>query len=186
MSAKEVMDSLNDKMSKSLVNLKNELAKVRTGRATPALLDGVRVDYYGSVMPINQVANVTCPEPRTIQIQPWEQGMIQAIEKAILVANLGLNPQNDGKLIRVPLPMLTEERRKDLVKFCKKLGEDFKIALRSERRDANETVKKFEKEKKMTEDEAKKTTEQIQKKTDDFVTEIDKLITAKEKEIMSV
>lgn len=183
---KEVLDSLNEKMNKTLTNLKGELTKVRTGRATPTLLDGVRVDYYGSEMPISQVASVNCPEPRMIQIQPWEQGMLQAIEKAILIADLGLNPQNDGKVIRVPLPMLTEERRKELVKFIKKLGEECKIALRNERRDANEEIKKLEKDKKLAADDAKKATELVQKKTDDFVTEVDKVLAGKEKEIMSV
>lgn len=184
--SKAVLDPLHERMTKTLASFRGELAKVRTGRATPALLDGLKVDYYGSEMPINQVASVTCPEPRLIQIQPWESTMLQAIEKSILVADLGLNPQNDGKLIRVPLPMLTEERRKELVKFIKKLGEECKIALRNERRDANEGVKKLEKEKKLTEDEAKKSTEQVQKKTDEFVAEVDKVLTVKEKEIMSV
>lgn len=183
---KQVLDALHERMTKTVSNFKTELTKVRTGRATPALLDGVRVDYYGSEMPISQVASVTCPEPRTIQIQPWEAGMLQAIEKAILVADLGLNPQNDGRLIRVPLPMLTEERRKELVKFIKKQGEECKIALRNERRDANEEVKKLEKDKKLAEDDAKKATEQVQKKTDEFVAEVDKILAAKEKDIMSV
>lgn len=183
---KSVLDSLQEKMTKTVASFKGELAKVRTGRATPALLDGVRVDYYGSEMPISQVAAISCPEARLIQIQPWEQGMLQAIEKAILVADLGLNPQNDGRIIRVPLPMLTEERRKELVKFTKKMGEETKIALRNERRDANEDIKKLEKDKKITADDVKKAQDLVQKKTDDFVAEVDKLLTAKEKEIMSV
>ncbi len=183
---KAILDQLNEKMTKTITNFKSELTKVRTGRANPALLEGVKVDYYGSMMPISQVASVTCPEARTIQIQPWEQTMLQAIEKAILMANIGLTPQNDGKIIRLSLPMMTEERRKELVKLIKKQGEDNKIALRNERRDANETIKKQEKEKKLTEDDAKKATEQVQKKTDEFVLEVDKLIAAKEKEIMSV
>jgi ribosome recycling factor len=183
---KQVLDSLHEKMTKTITSLKGELTKVRTGRATPALLDGVRVDYYGSEMPISQVASVTCPEPRLIQIQPWENGMLQAIEKAILVADLGLNPQNDGRLIRVPLPMLTEERRKDLVKHVRKMGEECKIALRNERRDANEEIKKLEKDKKLSTDDAKKATELVQKKTDDFVADVDKALASKEKDIMSV
>lgn len=186
MESKQIIDNLSEKMSKTINNFKTELAKVRTGRATPALVDGIKADYYGSLMPLNQVASVTCPDARTIQIQPWEQTMLQPIEKAILIANIGLVPQSDGKLIRIPLPMLTEERRKELVKYIKKIGEDSKIALRNERRDANETVKKMEKDKKITEDDTKKATDQIQKKTDDFVAEVDKLITQKEKEIMSV
>ena len=184
--SKEVVDQLGEKMKKTISNFGADLAKVRTGRATPNLLDGVKVDYYGSLMPINQVASITCPEARTIQIQPWEAGQIQAIEKAILISNLGLVPQNDGKIIRIPLPMLTEERRKDLVKQVKKNAEESKIALRSERREANETVKAMEKGKQITEDDSKKLGDLIQKKTDDSVAEIDKLVAAKEKEIMSV
>ncbi|HRK03038.1 MAG TPA: ribosome recycling factor [Oligoflexia bacterium] len=183
---KQVLDSLHEKMSKTINGFRGELVKVRTGRATPALLDGVKVDYYGSDMPIAQVASVTCPEPRMIVVQPWEASMLQPIERAILIADLGLNPQNDGKIIRVPLPMLTEERRKELVKFTKKLGEECKVALRNERRDANEEIKKLEKDKQLSIDEAKKSTEQIQKKTDDFVAEVDKLLATKEKEILSV
>jgi ribosome recycling factor len=183
---KEILNALHEKMTKTITNLKNELLKIRTGRANPALLDGVKVDYYGSMMPINQVANIATPDARTIVVQPWEQNMVHVIEKAILAANIGLNPQSDGKIIRLPLPALTEERRKELVKFCKKLGEDFKVTLRNERRDANEHLKKLEKEKKMTEDEVKKAQEAVQKKTDEFVAEVDKLIAAKEKEIMSV
>lgn len=184
--SKQVLDGLQEKMTKTITSFRGELAKVRTGRATPALLDGVRVDYYGSEMPIAQVASVSCPEPRMIIVQPWEASMLQPIEKAIMIADLGLNPQNDGKIIRVPLPMLTEERRKELVKFSKKLGEECRVALRNERRDANEEVKKMEKDKQISIDEAKKATEQVQKKTDEFVAEVDKLLVAKEKEIMSV
>lgn len=183
---KQVLDNLHEKMTRTITGFRGELAKVRTGRATPALLDGVKVDYYGSHMPISQVASVTCPEPRMIVVQPWEASMLQPIEKAILVADLGLNPQNDGKIIRVPLPMLTEERRKELVKFTKKLGEECKVALRNERRDANEEIKKLEKDKQLSIDEAKKATEQVQKKTDEFVSEVDKLLATKEKEILSV
>jgi len=184
--SKQVFDALSQKMTKTLSNFKGELTKVRTGRATPALLDGVRVDYYGSEMPLNQVASVSAPEPRQLLIQPWEGSMLTPIEKAILKADLGLNPQNDGKLIRVPLPMLTEERRKDLVKQIKKMGEDCKIALRNERRDANEELKKLEKDKLLTQDDAKKAGDQVQKKTDEFVAEVDKTLSSKEKEIMSV
>lgn len=183
---KQVIDNLSQRMTKTLANFKQELVKVRTGRATPALLDGVRVDYYGSEMPLNQVASVTAPEPRQIVVQPWEASMLSVIEKAIMTADLGLNPQNDGKIIRVPLPMLTEERRKDLVKQIKKMGEECKIALRNERRDANEEVKKLEKDKALSTDDAKKAGDQVQKKTDEFVAEVDKVLVAKEKEIMSV
>lgn len=184
--SKQVLDGLQEKMNKTLTSLKADLVRVRTGRATPSLLEGVRVDYYGSMLPISQVGTVSCPEPRLIQIQPWEANMLQAIEKAILVADLGLNPQNDGKIIRVPLPALTEERRKDLVKQIKKQGEESKVALRNERRQANDDLKKMEKDHALTQDELKKAQDLVQKKTDDFVAEIDKILVAKEKEIMSV
>lgn len=186
MTTKQVIDSLQEKMAKTVVSLKGDLLKVRTGRASPNLLDEVRVDYYGSLLPIAQVATVTCPEPRLIQIQPWESNMVQPIEKAILIADLGLNPQNDGKIIRVPLPALTEERRKDLVKQIKRQGEESKVALRNERRQANDELKKMEKDGDITQDEHKKTQELVQKKTDDSVAEIDKMLASKEKEIMSV
>ncbi len=186
MATKDILDALHVKMTKTLTSLKTDLTKVRTGRATPALLDSVRVDYYGTPTALSQVAAVSCPEPRQILIQPWEQSLLPAIEKAILVADLGFNPQNDGKLIRVPLPMLTEERRKDLVKQIKKMAEESRVALRNERRDANESIKREEKEKKLTEDEAKKATDLVQKKTDEFTAEVEKLIVAKEKEILTV
>lgn len=183
---KPVIDSLSEKMAKTVTSLKGELVKVRTGRASPSLLDNVRVDYYGSMLPLSQVGTVTCPEPRLIQIQPWEGNMVPAIEKAILVADLGLNPQNDGKIIRVPLPALTEERRKDLVKQVKKMAEESKVALRNERRQANDDLKAMEKDGDITQDENKKAQELVQKKTDEFVAEVDKIVAAKEKEIMSV
>ncbi len=183
---KQILDQLNDRMSKTLNSFRTELTRVRTGRATPALLDGVKVDYYGSDMPISNVATISCPEPRLIQILPWEGNMLPVIEKAILKADLGLVPQNDGKILRVPLPILTEERRKDLVKFVKKLTEECKVALRNERRDANEQVKKLEKDKELNMDDAKKAMDLVQKKTDEFVAEADKVLAAKEKEIMSV
>ena len=134
----QLVDTMTQQMDKSIQALKGELAKVRTGRASTALVDTVHVDYYGSSVPLNQVANVTTPDARTIQISPWEPGTVGAIEKAILQANIGLTPQSDGKVIRVPLPMMTEERRKELVKLIKKMGEENKIALRNHRRDANE------------------------------------------------
>jgi ribosome recycling factor len=184
--SKQVIDALSGRMTKTRENLKGELGKVRTGRASASMLDSVRVDYYGTEMPINQVATVSAPEPRQLVIQPWEGNMLVNIEKAILKADLGLNPQNDGKVIRVPIPMLTEERRKDLVKQIKKLGEECKVALRNERRDANEEIKKLEKDKQLSTDEAKKAGDQVQKKTDEFVAEVDKMVGNKEKEIMSV
>src|SRR5258708_5295946 len=159
-----VIDSMSQDMDKTLQSLKGDLAKVRTGRASTALVEPVHVDYYGSSVPLNQVANVTTPDARTIQISPWEGGMIGAIEKAILAANIGLTPQNDGKVIRVPLPAMTEERRKEMVKLIKKMGEEAKVAIRNHRRDANEEMKGQEKAKTVSEDDAKKALEQIQKK----------------------
>jgi len=184
--SKAVLDSMTQNMDKSIQSLKGELAKVRTGRASTALVDTVHVDYYGSSVPLNQVANVTTPDARTIQIAPWEAGMVGAIEKAILASNIGLTPQNDGKVIRIPLPPLTEERRKDMVKLVRKMGEETKIAVRNHRRDGNEDVKKQEKAKTISEDESKKLMDQIQKKTDEKTAEIDKVIAGKEKEIMTV
>ncbi|MEK7692184.1 MAG: ribosome recycling factor, partial [Bdellovibrionota bacterium] len=151
-----------------------------------ALIEPVHVDYFGSSMPVNQVANVTTPDARTIQVVPWEANMLGAIEKAILAANIGLTPQNDGKVIRIPLPPLTEERRKDMVKTVKKMGEETKVAIRNSRRDSNEIIKKSEKDKELSADEAKKVLELIQKKTDDKTGEVDKIIMTKEKEILTV
>lgn len=184
--SKQVMDSMSQSMDKSIQSLKVDLAKVRTGRASTALVDTVHVDYYGSTVPLNQVANVTTPDARTIQVSPWEGGMIGAIEKAILAANLGLTPQSDGKIIRIPLPIMTEERRKEMVKLIKKMGEETKIAIRNHRRDANEELKKQEKAKVVSEDDAKKALEQVQKKTDDKISDVDKVVSSKEKEIMTV
>jgi ribosome recycling factor len=179
-----IVDAMTQAMDKSIQSLKGELAKVRTGRASTALVDPVHVDYYGSSVPLNQVANVTTPDARTIQISPWEGGMIGAIEKAILAANIGLTPQNDGKVIRIPLPPMTEERRKEMVKLIKKMGEETKIGVRNHRRDANEEVKKQSKT--ISEDESKKSMDLIQKKTDEKIVEVDKVIASKEKEIMTV
>ncbi len=184
--SKAILDSLNQNMDKTLQSLKAELAKVRTGRASTALVDTVHVDYYGSSVPLSQVANVTTPDARTIQIAPWEGSMIGAIEKSILAANIGLTPQNDGKVIRISVPQMTEERRKEMVKLVKKIGEESKVALRNQRRDANEEVKKQEKAKALSEDDAKKAMDLVQKKTDEKVAEVDKVVAAKEKEIMTV
>jgi ribosome recycling factor len=184
--SKAVFDSMNESMDKSIQALKADLAKVRTGRASTALVDTVHVDYYGSSVPLNQVANVTTPDARTIQVSPWEAGTIGAIEKAILAANIGLTPQSDGKVIRIPLPPLTEERRKEMVKLVKKMGEEAKIAVRNHRRDANEELKKQEKAKTLSEDDAKKAMDQVQKRTDEKVADVDKVIMAKEKEILTI
>jgi len=170
----------------AIKSLKEHLGKVRTGRANISLLDGVIVDYYGTPTPLKQVANLSTPDARTIQVQAWEGSLLPAIEKAIIGANLGLTPMNDGKLIRVPVPPLTEERRKDLVKQCKKMGEEGKVAIRNHRRDANEALKKLEKDKAISEDENKRGQDEIQKKTDASIAEIDKILTEKEKEILTI
>jgi ribosome recycling factor len=179
-----VYKDVKDKMDKTLVGLKGEVSRLRTGRATPALLDGVKVEYYGSLTPISQVANVSVPDPKLIVIQPWDQSAIAAIEKAIIKSDLGLNPQSDGKIIRVPIPALTDERRKELVKLVKKFGEDSRVSVRNIRRQANETLKADEKSKKISEDDSRKGQEQIQKYTDDYITQIDKILESKEKEIL--
>jgi ribosome recycling factor len=174
------------KMEKTLESLKRDLSRVRTGRATPSLLEGVTADYYGSPTPINQVANISVPDARTLMIQPWEKSMLPVIEKAILGSDLGLNPQNDGNVIRLPIPPLTEERRKDLYKQCKKISEDSKIAVRNIRRDSNDKLKKAEKNKEITQDDQKKGEGEIQKLTDSFIKQIDDQLALKEKEIMEI
>ncbi len=184
--SEEITQKLSVDMKKSLESFQRDLAKVRTGRASPAVLEPIQVDYYGSHMPIHQVANVTTPDARTIQIVPWEAGMIGVIEKAILAANIGMTPQNDGKVIRVPLPALTEERRKEMVKLIKKMGEEAKIVIRNQRRDANELIKKAEKDKGMSQDEAKKVLDKVQKETDAHIAQVDKLVENKEKEVLTV
>jgi len=166
--------------------MKHEFGRIRTGKATIALLDGIKVEYYGNPVPVNQVANVSVPDIRTLVIQPWERDMLGKIEKAILKSDLGLNPVNDGQVIRVPIPILTEERRIDLVKLVKKLAEDGKIALRNIRRDVNEHIKKREKDHKISEDAAHTELDDIQKVIDGFSGKIDELVVAKEKEIMEV
>ena len=173
------------KMTKTINNLDGELATIRAGRANPHVLDKIAVDYYGSPTPIQQVANISVPEARMIQIQPWESSMIKAIEKAILCSDLGLNPSNDGKMIRLVFPELTEERRKELVKDVKKKGEGAKVAVRNIRRDANDAFKKLAKQD-VSEDEIKELEDQIQKLTDKYIKEVDKAIENKSKEILTV
>lgn len=174
------------RMKKSLDSTRNEFSAQRTGRANPAVLDNIRVDFYGQMSPLNQVGNITVPEPRQIVIHPWDKSMCAAIEKAILEANIGLTPQNNGNLVRLPIPELSEERRKDIVKQCKKIAEDGRVAIRNIRRDANEVIKVEEKAKKITEDESKKQQERIQKLTDATIKQLDELLAKKEKEIMEV
>ncbi len=182
----EVLESLKSDMEKVVSQLKKEYERVRTGRATPALLDGIKVDYYGTPMPINQVANISVPEPRLITIQPWDKGIMPEIEKAIQRSELGLTPMNDGKVIRIAIPPLTEERRKELVKVVKKMAEEKKVELRNHRREANETLKELKKEKVITEDDLFRYQEEVQKITDSFVGKIDALLESKEKEIMEI
>ena len=175
-----------DKMGKSLANLEEEFAGIRAGRANPHVLDKLRVDYYGTPSPIQSVANVSVPEPRMIQIQPWEASMGKEIEKAILSSDLGINPTNDGKLIRLVFPELTEERRKELAKDIKKKGEGAKVAVRNIRRDAMDHFKKVGKEEDISEDEIKDLEDKIQKLTDSYVAKIDKAVEAKSQEILTV
>ncbi|MCI7242578.1 MAG: ribosome recycling factor [Lachnobacterium sp.] len=175
-----------DKMGKSLANLEEEFAGIRAGRANPHVLDKLRVDYYGTPSPIQSVANVSVPEPRMIQIQPWEASMVKEIEKAILSSDLGINPTNDGKLIRLIFPELTEERRKELAKDIKKKGEGAKVAVRNIRRDAMDHFKKVGKAEDISEDEIKDLEDKIQKLTDSYVAKIDKAVEAKSQEILTV
>ncbi|ADL08010.1 ribosome recycling factor [Thermosediminibacter oceani DSM 16646] len=183
---KKIYKETEERMKKVLGNLKSELAAIRAGRASTALLEKVFVDYYGVPTPVNQVATVSVPEPRMILIQPWDVKMLSAIEKAILKSDLGLTPTSDGKVIRLILPELTSERRKELVKMAKKKAEDAKVLVRNIRRDANELVKKMEKNGEISEDDSKRSQEEIQKLTDNYIEEIDKAFTNKEKEIMEV
>lgn len=184
--AKDVLDDMKLHMEKTLNVLKNEFQKIRTGRASTSILDSIKVDYYGNPSSIGQVATLAVPEPRTITISPWEAKMIGAIEKAILNANIGLTPSNDGKLIRLNLPPLTEERRKEIAKDLKKKAEEDKIALRNIRRDAIDRIKKLEKDKAITEDELKRYEKEIQDITKSFEAKIDEAVAHKEKEVMEV
>ncbi len=182
----DVQKVLEDKMKKSISVLKEELNTVRAGRANPALLDKVMVEYYGSPTPLKNIANISVPDPRSLMISPFDPKSIHDIEKAINVANLGINPSNDGKAVRLVIPAITEDRRKELIKIVKKFGEDSKVALRNERRDANDELKKQEKAGEITEDDLKKALDDVQKKIDKCVKDIDQIITDKEKEIMEV
>jgi len=186
MSIADIKKNAEAKMGKSIEAFKHELTKIRTGRAHPGLLDQVQVEYYGSMVPISQVANVALIDARTISVQPWEKGMGAKIEKAIRESDLGLNPATMGDLIRVPMPALTEERRKELTKVVRHAGEDAKVAVRNLRRDANEQAKRLLKDKQITEDDERRSTDEVQKLTDRTIAEIDKLIAGKEQEIMAV
>jgi ribosome recycling factor len=175
-----------ERMEAAVEHLKRELGSLRTGRASLALLDGVKVDYYGTPTPLKQVANLGVPESRLITVQPWEPSLIKDIEKALLASGLGLTPSNDGKIIRLPIPPLTEERRKDLIKLCKKHGEESKVVLRTIRRDGNEEFKRLHKEHQMTEDDLRKAEAEIQKMTDQYVQKVDQVLKKKEEEILEI
>jgi ribosome recycling factor len=182
----ELHEEMEASMQKSVEALQKDLKRIRTGRASLALLDGIMVDYYGSATPINQLATLSIPEPRQIIIQPWDSQAVADIEKALLKSELGLTPMNDGKIIRIVLPTLTAERRKELVKVVKKMGEEFKVQVRNHRRDANDMLKEMKKDKDITEDEQHKAQEQVQKTTDSFVSKIDSVMAEKEEEIMEI
>jgi len=184
--ANDVVGQVNTKMAASVDALKRELVKIRTGRASLALLDGIKVDAYGSLLPVDQVGTMTIPESRMIVIQPWDPQMLAVIEKAILSSDLGLTPANDGKVIRLTIPQLTEERRKELVKQVKKVAEEFKVAVRSVRREANDILKKMKKDKDISEDDMFRLQEEAQKATDSFIKQIDEIAAGKEKEVMEV
>ncbi|GAB6988947.1 ribosome recycling factor [Paenibacillus pini] len=180
-----VKKNAEERMEKAILSLKRDLATLRAGRATPALLDRVQVEYYGAQTPLNQLANINTPDSRTLMIQPWDKSSLSEIERAIMKSDLGLTPSNDGTMIRLSIPQLTEERRADLVKTTKKFGEESKVAIRNIRRDANDDIKKMEKTD-ISEDESHRHQEDIQKTTDKFIAEVDKVLVAKEKEIMEV
>ena len=186
MSIAEIKKNAEAKMSRSVEAFKSELQKIRTGRAHPGILDQVHVDYYGSPVPISQVANVSLQDARTISVQPWEKGMAAKIEKAIRESDLGLNPSSQGDLIRVPMPALSEERRRDLTKIVRNAGEDARIAVRNLRRDANDHAKRLLKDKEISEDDERRSLDEMQKLTDRTIAEIDRLVTAKEAEVMAV
>jgi len=183
---KELKPILEDQMNKAIKSLQNQMTKVRTGRATVSVLDGIVADYYGTPTPIKNMGQISTPEARLLQIQPFDKTLIGAIEKAILGANIGLTPGNDGNFIRISFPALTEDKRKAFVKDVKKLGEDAKVAIRNVRREQNDKVKASEKGKTISEDESKKIQDEIQKITDNFIKEVDKIVDAKEKELLTV
>ena len=183
---KTIENKVQQQMDKTIEALKHEFATIRAGRANAQMLDKIRVDYYGTPTPINQIGAISVPEPRTLMINPWDKSAMKEIEKAIRNSDLGFNPTNDGEVIRISVPALTEERRKELCKQAKKSAEDFKVRLRNERRDANDKLKKLEKEGEITEDDLKKATNDVQKLTDKYIKEVDTLLAAKEQDIMAV
>ena len=183
---KDIHEECQSGMEKSIKALRRDMARVRTGRASISLLDDVKIDYYGTPTPLSQVANLSVPEPRLITIQPWEKNLISDIERAIYKSDLGLNPSSDGILIRLPIPALTEERRKEMAKQVRRMGEDAKVSTRSARRDANETLKMLEKDKEITADELKQGEKDVQQLTDDYVSKIDAIVKEKEQELMEL
>ncbi len=185
-SVKDIESSIKNRMEKAVSDLQHAMSTIRTGRASVSLLDHIRVDYYGTPTPLNQLANLHVPEPTLITLQPWDISQMGAIEKAIRASDLGLNPANDGKMIRIPIPSLTEERRKELVKHLHTVAEDHRVAIRNVRRDGNESVKKLFKDKKITEDEDRRGHEEIQKMTDTYMGKLDQAAKSKEKEVMEI
>ena len=182
----DIIADVEDRMKKSISALQKEYATIRTGRANPSMFDGIKVNVYGTEMPLNQVATISCPEPRLVVIQPWDKGNLSEVEKAILKSDLSLNPSNDGNLIRIQIPDLTEERRKEYVKHAKHKAEECRVAVRNVRRDGNDMIKELEKEKDISEDDAKNALNRIQKTTDKYIDEIQKLTDNKEKEILNI
>ena len=182
----DIVTDVQKDMEKTLESLRRELGRLRTGRANLAILDGVKVEYYGTPTPLNQVASLHVPDARLIVIKPWEKSVVPAIEKAIQAADLGLNPTTDGEVVRLPIPPLTEERRRDLVKMAKKTGEEYKVQIRKIRRDANEMLKQFQKDKDISEDDMHRGLDKVQKVTDEHVKKVDDVMAEKEKEIMEV
>jgi ribosome recycling factor len=182
----DIISDVEDRMKKSIAALQKDYAAIRTGRANPAMFDGIRVSVYGTEMPLNQVATVSCPEPRLVVIQPWDKNNLSEVEKAILKSDLSVNPSNDGNLIRIQIPDLTEERRKEYVKHAKHKAEECRVSIRNVRRDGNEMIKELEKEKEISEDDSKNALAKIQKITDKYIDEIQKLTDNKEKEILNI
>lgn len=182
----QVLDTLRREMEQTLEALRRELAKVRSGRASTGLIEGILVDYYGTRTPLHQLAALSVPEPRLLVVQPYDRSLISSIEKAIYQADLGLTPMNDGKLIRIPIPELTEERRKELVRHIRKVAEEYRVSMRNHRRDANERIKKMQKDKQLGEDDARNLQEKVQKCTDEYLDKLEKVLKGKEDELMAV
>jgi len=182
----QTLEALKQEMEQTLDAMRKELAKMRTGRASTALIEGLMVEYYGSRTPLNQLASLSAPEARLLVIQPYDRGVMSAIEKGILQSDLGLTPVNDGKVIRIPIPELTEERRKELVRHARKVAEEYRVSVRNHRRDANEHLKKMQKDKQISEDESRATQERVQKMTEEYIEKLDKILKGKEEELMAV